>query len=54
MNNAPPPALDLTEPDDTLKAAFAALNDLADEIAADSSQIDETIERLLTDLENSL
>lgn len=54
MNFAPPTAPDLTEYDDALKAAFAILDDLADEIGADSSQTDETIERLLTDLENSL
>lgn len=54
MNGAPPAAPDLTEYEDALKAVFVTLDGLADEIGADSSQTDETIERLLTDLENSL
>lgn len=45
---------DPTEPDDTLKAALAALSSLADEIAADTGRLDETIERLLTEMENTL
>ena len=45
---------DPTEPDDTLKAALAALSNLADEIAADTGRLDQAIERLLTEMENTL